>query len=108
MKIKVEFNSGGAGGDASGGAGGFEYSIRGEVVGIGIAGSFAGKDANADAQRDSLSGGFNQGFIEADGTRGEVFEVKVGIIAAFGEGFGEVTLKVAFRQAELLPKKVGE
>ena len=42
-----------------------------------------------------MGGGLDQRFIEADGTRGEVFEVEVGIIAAFGEGFGEVAFQVA-------------
>ena len=84
------------GGDARG----FADLLRAEIVAIGVAGALARDHADADAQRDALGGALDDGFVDADGTGGEVFEVEVGIVAARGEGFGEVGLQVVLGDAE--------
>ena len=54
-----------------------------EVVAVGVAGALPGDDANADAQGDALGGALDDRFVDADGAGGEVFEVQVGVIAAW-------------------------
>ena len=91
-------------GDERGGAGGAQQAFGGEVVGVGVAGALAGDDADAAAGADSLAGGFDEGLVDADGGRGDGFEVEVGVVATGGEGFAEAALEEALGEAELFKK----
>ncbi len=88
-------------GDERGGAGGAQQAFGGKVVGVGVAGSLAGDDADAAAGGDSLAGGLDEGFVDADGGRGDGFEIEVGVVASGGEGFAEAAFEEALGEAEL-------
>ena len=62
-------------------------------------------DADADAERYGLAGAFDDALIDADGGVGDVLEIEVGVIAAGGEGFAEVALKVMLSDAEFRAKE---
>ena len=79
--------------ERSGAGGALKQALGGKVVGIGVAGSFAGDDADAAAGRDSLAGGFDQGLVDADGGRGDRFEIKIGIVATGGKSFAKAALE---------------
>ena len=61
------------------------------------------------AERDPLSGALDDGFVNADGTGGEVFEVEIGIVSASRQGLGKVILQIMLRDAEFRGKEgIGE
>ena len=91
---------GGAGGDEGGGARGAEEAVGGEVVGVGVAGALAGEDTDAAAEADALGGGFDEGFVDAEGGGGDGLEVEVGVVSAGGEGFAEAALHEALGDSE--------
>ncbi len=54
--------------------------------------------------RDSLAGGFDEGLVDADGGRGDGFEVEVGVVATGGEGFAEAALEEPLGKTEFIEK----
>jgi len=94
-------------GDASCDARGFADFFRTEIVAVGVAGTVARDHAHADAKGDALHRALDDGFIDAEAAGGEVFEVEIGVVAAGGEGFGEVGLEVVFGEAEFLAEEGG-
>ena len=80
-------------------AGGMQNPLWRKIVGIGIAGALAGNDAHAATRRNSLRGRLHQRLIHHQRGRGQVFEIKVGIVAARRKRGGEISLKIVVRKA---------
>src|SRR5208282_3507799 len=72
--------------------------LRRKIVGVGIAGALAGNDAHAAPRRNSLRGRLHQRLIHHQRGRGQVFEVKVGIVAARRKRGGQIGLKIVIRK----------
>ena len=49
---------------------------------------------NADTHRDSLRRALHHRFVDADGTRQQVFEIKVGVVSTLGERLSQVAFQV--------------
>ena len=71
-----------AAGDERSGFRGVQDALRREIVGIGVSGALAGDDANAASGADALGGGLDEGLVDADGGRVQIFEVEVGVSSA--------------------------
>ena len=79
-----------------------EQALGAEVVGVGVAGALAGEDADAAAGAGALRGGFDDLLVDAERGGGDRLEVKVGVVAAGGEGLAEAALQQALGEAEFL------
>ena len=87
------------------GARGMKNPLRRKIVGVGIAGALAGNDAHAAARRNSLRGRLHQRLIHHQRGRGQVFEIKVGIVAARRKRGGQISLKIVIRKPVVLRRR---
>ena len=83
-----------------------QNALRSQVVGVGIAGALARKHAHAAAHRNALRRRLHHALVERNRSRGLIFEVKVGEIAARGKRSSQVPLHVCLRQAVALKEKL--
>ena len=79
--------------------------LRTEVIAVCVARALSGDDTNANAQRNPLGRALHDRFVDADRTGRKVFKVKVGIIAAAPERFGEVCFQIPLRNTEFRGEK---
>ena len=79
--------------------------LRRKIVGVGIPSAIAGNDAHAAARRNSLRGGFHQRLIHHQRSRGQVFEIKVGVVATRRKRRAQIILKILIRKTVVLEEE---
>ena len=94
-------------GDQGRGARGVQNAVGRKIVGVGVSGALAGDDANAASGGDSLAGRLDHGLIDHQRGRGEIFEIKVGVVAAGRKRGGQIVLEIAFGEAVVLEEETG-
>ena len=81
------------------GAGRVQNALRRKIVRVGIPGALARDDAYAAARRNPLRGGLHQRFIHHQRGRGQVFEIKVGVVATSRKRRGQISLQIVVRKS---------
>ena len=82
-----------------------QNALRRKIVGVGISGALAGNHAHAAARGNSLRCRLHQRLIHHQRGRSQVFEIKVGVVAARRKRGGEIGLKVVIGKPVVLEEE---
>ena len=94
-----------AAGDQGGGAGSVQNALGRKIVGVGVAGALADHHANAASCGNPLRSRLHHRLVHHERGGGEVFEIKVGVVAAGGKGGCQIALQILLGEAVMLKKE---